>query len=190
MKKDKEEKENGRVLRSELEYGYASRSFTLSSAVDGHPAAPFHHHTGGSTMKILIPVDQSDAARHAIEHTVRLAQNVGGVDVILLNVRNGPELHGELSPLDYQALDRAQREAQQNLLARALEHAQRVGLTRVSIDAAQGVPAEEIVRAAQEKGVDQIVMGTHGRSAMGRFLLGSVAQRVLHLAPMPVTAVK
>jgi len=141
-------------------------------------------------MKVLIPVDQSDAARHAIEHTVRLAQNVGAIDVILLNVRSGPKLHGELSPLDYQALDRAQSEAQQSLLAEALEHAKRVGLTRVSIDAAQGEPADEIVRVAQDQGVDQIVMGTHGRGAVGRFLLGSVAQRVLHLAPMPVTAVK
>jgi nucleotide-binding universal stress UspA family protein len=141
-------------------------------------------------MKVLIPVDQSDAARRAIAHTARLAQDVGSSDVILLNVRNGPELRGELSPLDYQSLDRAQSEAQQRLLADALEHAKRVGLTRASIDAAQGLPADEIVRVAQEKGVDQIVMGTHGRSAMGRFLLGSVAQRVLHLAPMPVTAVK
>ena len=82
-------------------------------------------------MKVLIPVDQSDAARRAIAHTARLAQDVGSIDVILLNVRNGPELRGELSPLDYQSLDRAQSEAQQRLLADALEHAKRVGLTRV-----------------------------------------------------------
>ena len=87
-------------------------------------------------------------------------------------------------------LDRAQREAQQKFLARALEHAKRVGLTRVSIDAAQGTAADEIARIAQEKGVDQIVMGTHGRGAVGRLFLGSVAQRVIHLAPMPVTVVK
>ena len=75
-------------------------------------------------MKVLIPVDESDAARHAIEHTLRLAQDVGGIDVILLNVRNGPE-YGELSLMDYQSLDRAQREAQQGLLARALERERR-----------------------------------------------------------------
>ena len=141
-------------------------------------------------MKVLIPVDGSDAARHAAEHAAHLAPDPGAIDVILLNVRNGPEYHGELAPLDYQALDRAQREAQQQLLAKAFDHAQRTGLTRVSIDAAQGMAADEIVRVAQEKGVDQIVMGTHGRSAVGRFFLGSVAQRVINLAPMPVTVVK
>jgi nucleotide-binding universal stress UspA family protein len=105
-------------------------------------------------------------------------------------VRSDPEYHGELAPLDYKAIERAQREAQQKLLARALEHAQRIGLTRVSIDAAQGSAGDEIARVAQEKGVDQIVMGTHGRGAVGRLFLGSVAQRVIHLAPMPVTVVK
>ena len=142
-------------------------------------------------MKILIPVDDSDAARRATEQAARLAgPNAGSTEVILLNVRSDPEYHGELSPMDYQGLDRVQREAQQKLLARSLEHAQRIGLTRASIDAAQGRAGDEIVRVAQERGVDHIVMGTHGRGAVGSLIIGSVAQRVIHLAPMPVTVVK
>jgi nucleotide-binding universal stress UspA family protein len=141
-------------------------------------------------MKVLIPVDDSDPARRAVEHVRRLAQDPASIEAILLNVRSDPQYHGELAPLDYKALERAQREAQQKLLARALEHAQRIGLTQVSVDAAQGGAGDEIARVAQEKGVDQIVMGTHGRGAVGRMFLGSVAQRVIHLAPMPVTVVK
>jgi nucleotide-binding universal stress UspA family protein len=141
-------------------------------------------------MKVLIPVDDSDAARRATEHAARMAPDPGGIEAILVNVRSDPEYHGELAPLDYQKLDRAQREAQQKFLAKALEHAKRIGLTRVSIDAAQGTAGDEIARIAQERGVDQIVMGTHGRGAVGRLFLGSVAQRVIHLAPMPVTVVK
>lgn len=141
-------------------------------------------------MKVLIPVDDSDPARRAVEHALRLAQDPARIEAILLNVRSDPEYQGELAPLDYQALDRAHREAQQKLLARALEHARRIGLTQVSIEAAQGMPGNEIARFAQEKGIDQIVMGTHGRGAVGRLFLGSVAQRVIHLAPMPVTVVK
>ncbi|MCW5657208.1 MAG: universal stress protein [Burkholderiaceae bacterium] len=141
-------------------------------------------------MKVLIPVDDSDVARRAVEHVQRVAHDPASIEAILLNVRSDPEYHGELAPLDYKAIERAQREAQQKLLARALEHAQRIGLTRVSIDAAQGSAGDEIARVAQEKGVDQIVMGTHGRGAVGRLFLGSVAQRVIHLAPMPVTVVK
>lgn len=142
-------------------------------------------------MKVLIPIDDSDSSRRATEQAARLAgANGGSIEVILLNVRSDPEYRGELSPLDYEALDRAQREAQQKLLARALEHAHRIGLTRASIDAAQGRAGDEIVRVAKERGVDQIVMGTHGRGAVGSLIIGSVAQRVIHLAPMPVTVVK
>lgn len=141
-------------------------------------------------MKVLIPVDDSDAARRATEHAAHLGVDASGIEAILVNVRSDPEYHGELSPRDYQALDRAQREAQQKLLSRALEHARSVGLTHVSIEAARGTAADEVARVAQEKGVDQIVMGTHGRGAVGRLFLGSVAQRVIHLAPMPVTVVK
>ena len=140
-------------------------------------------------MKVLVPVDDSDAARRAVEHVVRLAP-AGSIELILLHVRTDPEYHGELAPKDYQALEGAKREAQQKVLARALEHARRSGLTQVSIEGAQGLAADEIARMAQDKGVDQIVMGTHGRGAVGRLFLGSVAQRVIHLATMPVTVVK
>jgi len=53
-----------------------------------------------------------------------------------------------------------------------------------------GVPFEEIVRVAQEEHVDMIVMGTHGRSGLNRVLLGSVAERVVRLAPCPVLTVR
>jgi nucleotide-binding universal stress UspA family protein len=53
-----------------------------------------------------------------------------------------------------------------------------------------GEPAAEIVRLADERGVDQIVMGTHGRGAVVSLFLGSVAQRVVHLSKVPVLLVK
>jgi nucleotide-binding universal stress UspA family protein len=54
----------------------------------------------------------------------------------------------------------------------------------------QGEIAETIARLARELDCDQIIMGTRGRSALGGFLLGSVATKVLHLADRPVTLVK
>jgi nucleotide-binding universal stress UspA family protein len=53
-----------------------------------------------------------------------------------------------------------------------------------------GQPADTIVRFAQERRVDLIVMGTHGRGGLQRMLLGSVAERVLRLAPCPVLAIR
>jgi nucleotide-binding universal stress UspA family protein len=53
-----------------------------------------------------------------------------------------------------------------------------------------GLPAQEIVRAATEVHADLIVMGTRGMSSLGGLLLGSVAQRVVHLAAVPVLLAK
>ena len=53
-----------------------------------------------------------------------------------------------------------------------------------------GVPFEAIVRVAEEEQAGMIVMGTHGRSGLNRVLLGSVAERVIRLAPCPVLTVR
>ena len=49
---------------------------------------------------------------------------------------------------------------------------------------------EEIVRIAAEEGADYIVMSTHGRSGVRRFMLGSVADRVIRAASCPVVTVR
>jgi nucleotide-binding universal stress UspA family protein len=51
-------------------------------------------------------------------------------------------------------------------------------------------PAAEIVRVAEQTGSDLIVMGTHGRTGLGRLLMGSVADQVVRRAPCPVATVK
>jgi nucleotide-binding universal stress UspA family protein len=140
-------------------------------------------------MKILVPVDDSETSLHAIEWLGRLPE-AASIEVHLLNVRPRAEGFGAVAVLDYQAVERSLREGQQNVLARALEHAQRSGLKDVTIHAAHGMAAEAIVGGARTVGADQIVMATHGRGAAGTFFMGSVAQEVVHLAPMAVTLVK
>jgi len=58
------------------------------------------------------------------------------------------------------------------------------------VEVAAGHPAETIVRVAHERGADLIVMGTHGRTGLQHVLLGSVAEKVVRLAPCPVLTVK
>jgi len=53
-----------------------------------------------------------------------------------------------------------------------------------------GEPHREIVRFADERGIDLIVMGTHGRGGMAHLLLGSVAEQVVRTAPCPVLTVR
>jgi nucleotide-binding universal stress UspA family protein len=142
------------------------------------------------TAKLLIPVDDSDIAQRAIEFAAQHQRNGHPPEVVLINVRRDPEYRGEISPQDYELLERTKRDVQQRVLAKSLAYAERIGLKNVAVAAAQGSPGDEIVRAAKQRGVDHILMGTHGRGSMGGLLLGSVAHRVVHLAPMPVTLVK
>lgn len=141
-------------------------------------------------MRILVPVDGAEPAQRAVEWVARTMEGGRPVDVVLINVRPGPVYHGALEPLESETLGRHEREHQRRMLDRALAHARAVGLPSVRAEAAQGPIGDEIVRCAKELGIDQIVMGTHGRGAAGAYFLGSVAHRVAHLAPMPVTLVK
>jgi nucleotide-binding universal stress UspA family protein len=53
-----------------------------------------------------------------------------------------------------------------------------------------GEPAEQVIAVARKEGADLIVMGTHGYGVLGRAVMGSIAQRVLHDSPVPVLLVK
>jgi nucleotide-binding universal stress UspA family protein len=141
-------------------------------------------------MKMLIAVDGSDHASRAIEAAAQLAAQLKAVEVLLLNVRDAMVYYGELPPFDFEAIERAQRQHQELLLEQALAQARACGLEHVSTQSAVGAPAQEIVRVAEERGVDQIVMGTHGRGVVGTLFLGSVAQRVVHQSKLPVLLVK
>jgi nucleotide-binding universal stress UspA family protein len=54
----------------------------------------------------------------------------------------------------------------------------------------EGDPADAIVRAAEETHADLLVLGTHGRTGLGRLLMGSVAEKVMRKAPCPVLTVR
>ncbi|HSL81584.1 MAG TPA: universal stress protein, partial [Thermoanaerobaculia bacterium] len=60
----------------------------------------------------------------------------------------------------------------------------------VEVECVQGIPAEVIVRRAEELGADLIAMGTHGRSGLAHLLLGSTAERVVQHAKCPVLTVR
>jgi nucleotide-binding universal stress UspA family protein len=141
-------------------------------------------------LKLLIAVDGSDHSRRAVEAAARLAKETTALEAVLLNVREGQEYFGELQPFDHESIVRALRDRQQELLEAALAHARLSGLESLRTLATAGAAAQEIARAATDLGVDQIVMGTRGMNALGGLLLGSVAQRVVHLATMPVLLVK
>lgn len=141
-------------------------------------------------MKLLIAIDGSDHARRAIGAAGQLAKHGAAVDAVLVHVRESPAYYGELPPFDFQSIESGLRQRQADLLEAAHAQARSIGLQSVTTQAAEGQAAQEIVRLAAERGVDCIAMGTRGMNALGGLLLGSVAQRVVHLAAVPVMLVK
>ncbi|MBA4176364.1 MAG: universal stress protein [Leptothrix sp. (in: Bacteria)] len=141
-------------------------------------------------LKLLIAVDGSPHALRAMEAAARLQSETNGLEAVLVHVRDVP-LHVEQYPvMDATAVERALQQQQSALLDEALSQARRTGLKQVETRAEVGVAAKEIVRLAAELGSDMIVIGTHGRGALAGLLLGSVAQRVVHRAEVPVLLVK
>ena len=142
-----------------------------------------------ATMKLLVPVDGSEAALHAVHHALKLVKGQPDAVVILLNVQNHQTLG--LSDISDEPLDEHELATRRSVreLRSACRACRDAGVRFVS-RAAFGPICETIDRIAQESHVDQIVMGTRGLSRLAGMVLGSVGTEVVHRARVPVTLVK
>jgi nucleotide-binding universal stress UspA family protein len=120
---------------------------------------------------ILVPTDGSDVAAVAADAAVTLARRFGA-DVRGLYVRDGDADDGD------------------RVTAAVAERAAAAGVEATTAVAdAEGPVHRRILADADEHGADCIVMGTHGRTGLDRFVLGSVAERTLRESPVPVLTV-
>jgi nucleotide-binding universal stress UspA family protein len=140
-------------------------------------------------FKVLIAVDGSGPSNRAIKAVSRLARESDHLEVTLLCVSGWVALAGE-SGLGPDEAHFAARAYQSRVLEEAAAQARLDGLSVRKVQTSTGRVAEEIVRAAEAAGVDQIVMGAHGCKGNGHYPLGSVAQKVLQLAKAPVMLVR
>lgn len=138
---------------------------------------------------ILLAVDGTPAAGRALEFVYGYRGDRSGVHVVCANVQPRPVAAWPEAPMSMRAVEEA-------LLARGREIADplaaRLRAAGFPADAAArlGFPADAIVREAQARGVQMIVMGTRGQGMLGGFALGSVALRVVHAASVPVFLVR
>lgn len=137
---------------------------------------------------ILHPTDFSKQAEHAYRVALLIARETGA-RLIVLHIdepsvmANSAYVYTEMGapfviPKDYHArigmLDR-----------KLFESIADAGIP-VETRLEEGEPSREILRVAEEVGCDLIVMGTHGRTGLGRLLMGSVAEAVVRRSPCPV----
>ena len=134
---------------------------------------------------ILHPTDFSQGSDPAFRLACSLARDHGSRVVVLYVRAPATVAYGELGPIVpdpvWTPADVKAALAALHLPDPGVEAEYRVN---------EGEPAAEIIRLARELGANLIAMGTHGRSGLGRILLGSVAEAVLRRAPCPVLTLR
>jgi universal stress protein A len=141
------------------------------------------------TQHFLVPIDLSEYADQALAYAIRLASTLEA-HMTLLHVMQplpmaGVDM-GVTLPATY--LQEVEAEVQRSMEA-ALARVTAAGLIGECV-VLYGVPFQEIVDTAKARQVDLIILGTHGRTGLLHVLLGSVAEKVVRLAPCSVLVVR
>ena len=140
---------------------------------------------------VLVPVDGSPQSEKALDHAMATFPDADLVALTAVDpvaagyaATPGPDASGYPGEWIEQAHERADR-ILDDAVEQAAERDREIETVRVT-----DRPARAIVDYADEEGVDQIVIGSHGRTGITRVLLGSVAEKVVRRAPCPVTVVR
>jgi|SRR5664279_2178675 len=141
---------------------------------------------------VIVPLDGSKLAQTALDHALNLLGTSG--KITLVSVLQPPDVPiYDFYPVavttqgkDYESTFRESIVQAQSYLSRLASEIQADHPYQVSISVEIGDPAALIVERAQELHVDAIVMSTHGRSGVSRWLYGSVTQKVLSANCCPV----
>ncbi|HYI88090.1 MAG TPA: universal stress protein [Burkholderiales bacterium] len=143
-------------------------------------------------QKILVAVDGSAAANKGLREALRLAK-AERARLFILHVVNDyvviAAMGGVAPPRDLGPL---LRESGERILANAKALASKQGVKPELVlrEILSGPAAEAIVREARRRRADLIVLGTHGRRGVRRMVMGSDAEQVVRIAPMPVLLVR
>ena len=136
--------------------------------------------------KILVPTDGSEFAVKAQKHALFLAK-VSGAEIIAVSVTENNFVNG--LPLDdevYQLNQILNERSEENLKEFDKLNEDNIKVTHV---VREGSPAKVILEVSKEENVDLIVMGSSGKSGFDRFIMGSVADKVVNSAKCAVLVV-
>jgi nucleotide-binding universal stress UspA family protein len=143
-------------------------------------------------QKILVPVDYSANSRVSLELAVTLARTFSAT-LEIVHVWDRPTYLTEALMVDHGAGQRRLTD----LIVENAEHDMQTFLNEVSLPAdipyhqhlLSGDPASELLHEVERGGYDLVVVGTHGRSGVSRLLLGSIAEKLVRHATVPVLTV-
>ena len=141
-----------------------------------------------SFRRILVATDFAESAEEALARAVDLGRT-HGAELLLLHVFVDLPAYPEVSAGRVEAIYEEQRRWVEAELERQARRARSQGLLARPV-LRTGAPASTIAEVAAEERADLVVVGTHGRTGLDRLVVGSVAERVVRLAPCPVLVVK
>ena len=142
---------------------------------------------------ILVPTDGSPTADRALREALDLASEIGATLHVLYVVDTSAAGWAAIGDEEFgvevnQGLEYLRKEGEE-ATAEAIEAAREAGVEVVTaID--DGTPYRGILEYAEEQDIDLLVMGTHGRTGLDRYLLGSTTERVVRRSPVPVLTVR
>lgn len=134
---------------------------------------------------ILVPTDGSEGSQRAAEEAINLAVTFDSAlhTIYVVETNVGPEA-GIVGIFD------ALEEAGEQAIDEIIGHAESAGVGTVEGSIAQGTPHRAILEYVDDHDIDLVVMGTHGRTGLDRYLLGSVTEKVVRLSDVPVLTVR
>lgn len=140
---------------------------------------------------VLVPLDGSEVAERALDYARRVIPDKG--QITLLTVIDMPEYPATMFyPAGVASYEATREDAQNQMIPQAEDYLKKTADSlraagyEVFVRAVIGEPATTIVEQADEYDVDAIVMSTHGRSGLSRWLFGSVASKVLDATHRPI----
>lgn len=134
---------------------------------------------------VLVPTDGSDSATVAADHGITFAEATGAAVHVVHAVDLTP-LSGNFGSTEVLT---ALEEAGQRAVDDVIDRAEDADLRSVEASILSGTPARAILDYAEDGDVDLIVMGTHGRTGLERYFLGSVTEKIVRVANVPVLTV-
>lgn len=134
---------------------------------------------------VLVPTDGSDAACIAADHGIGLAAATDAA-MHVVHVVDLTAVSGELASAElFDALE----ETGQKAVDAVIDRADEANLHAIEASILSGTPARALLNYVDERDIDLVVMGTHGRTGLSRYLLGSVTEKIVRLADLPVLTV-
>ena len=144
-----------------------------------------------SIQRVLFPTDFSDGSKRAFPQAAHLA-DWHDADLHILNVTGRHHHDHEEAmanfPVPVDALTEWLRRPEKSITSANWPDLEALSITQEQVESAE--PAEQIIAYAEDKAVDLVVMGTHGRRGVDRMLFGSVAEEVVRKAPCPTLTVR